>query len=221
MMIAQVDRHKVTDHVIPAGAAVASRLLFSVSAKTGSTDPHDEGQHRPISGSTARCAGLRSPDGEVLQRTADRSANTGAPGSIWAIPDQGSLVIAKTGTYTYRFNFEAEGLSANGAPCAWTAGPTIEGSTAVTVTPTAAGGAQLSFILAGSANGSATVLNLAGRPVRTLVADKPFDAGTQTLLWDRRSDTGLAVPSGLYLLHLTARTADGNQSSAVAAVTLR
>jgi hypothetical protein len=93
MMIAQVDRHKVTDRAIPASTEAASRLLSSVSAQTGSTDPHDEGQHRPISDSTARCAGLRSPDGEVLQRTADRSANTGAPGSIWAIPANKGILI--------------------------------------------------------------------------------------------------------------------------------
>jgi Tol biopolymer transport system component len=82
-------------------------------------------------------------------------------------------------------------------------------------------GAQVVFTLSAPASVEAHVLNVAGRPVRTLVADKPFDAGTQTLLWDRRSDTGLAVPSGLYLLHLTAYTPDGTQSSAVSAVALR
>jgi hypothetical protein len=79
MMIAQVDRHKVIDHAIPADTEAASRVLSSVSAKTGPTDPHDEGQYRPISGSTARCAGFWSPVGEVRQRRVDYSVKE--PGS--------------------------------------------------------------------------------------------------------------------------------------------
>jgi hypothetical protein len=65
------------------------------------------------------------------------------------------------------------------------------------------------------------ILNLAGRPVRTLVANKPLEAGTQTLLWDRHSDAGPATPAGLYLIRVTARGMDGAQSSALATVALR
>jgi hypothetical protein len=86
MTIAPVDRHKVTDHVIFAGAAVASRLLSSFSAKTDSTDLHDERQNRSTSGFTAACAGFWILDGEALQRTADHSANAGVPRLIWGIP---------------------------------------------------------------------------------------------------------------------------------------
>jgi hypothetical protein len=70
MMIAQVDRHKVIDHAIAAHTEAASRLLFSVSAKTKSPDPQDEGQSRPISGSMDSCVGFCSPVGEVRQRMA-------------------------------------------------------------------------------------------------------------------------------------------------------
>ena len=74
MMRAQLDRHKVTNHAIPASTEAASRLLSSVSARTGATDAHDQAQYRLISGSTAGCAGLWSPDGERLEPMADRSA---------------------------------------------------------------------------------------------------------------------------------------------------
>ena len=47
MMLAQLDRHQVTDHASPADTEAASRLLFSVSAKTGPTGFDDEAQYRP------------------------------------------------------------------------------------------------------------------------------------------------------------------------------
>jgi hypothetical protein len=83
--------------------------------------------------------------------------------------------------------------------------------------PTAAG-AQVSFSLASAATVEAHVLNLAGRPVRTLCQGKTFDAGTNTLLWNARSDQGLPVPGGSYLIEVTARGADGSQSRALATV---
>jgi len=79
----------------------------------------------------------------------------------------------------------------------------------------------VTFSLSSAAQVTATVLNVAGRPVRTLVADKPLAAELQTLLWDRRSDSGLPVPPGLYLVRVAARSEDGGQTSAVAAVALR
>jgi hypothetical protein len=68
---------------------------------------------------------------------------------------------------------------------------------------------------------SATVLNIAGRPVRTIAADRPLGAGLQTLLWDRRADTGLPVPAGLYLIRVMARDEEGGQRTALASVALR
>jgi hypothetical protein len=43
----------------------------------------------------------------------------------------------------------------------------------------------------------------------------------QTLLWDRKAESGLAVPAGLYLIRVTARDAAGGQSTALATVALR
>jgi hypothetical protein len=138
------------------------------------------------------------------------------------------LPIAEAGAYEYRFRFRNATHGAVGDPTEWQPGPDVsDGSSgsAVTVTalsavPTPAG-AQVTFSLASAAKVTATVINVSGRPVRTIVADRPLEAGMQTLLWDRRADTGLAVPAGLYLVRLTTRTEEGGQSSAVATVRLR
>ena len=53
MMLAQVGRHKVTDHAIPADTEAASRLLSSVSAQTRPTEPQDEWQKRVRQGFAA------------------------------------------------------------------------------------------------------------------------------------------------------------------------
>jgi flagellar hook assembly protein FlgD len=45
--------------------------------------------------------------------------------------------------------------------------------------------------------------------VRALIADRQTAAGAQVLTWDARNDAGVRVPSGTYLLQLTARAADG------------
>jgi hypothetical protein len=68
---------------------------------------------------------------------------------------------------------------------------------------------------------TATVVNVAGRPIGTIVADKPLDAGLQSLLWDRIAGSGLPVPPGLYLIRVTARDAEGGQTTALAPVALR
>jgi hypothetical protein len=41
------------------------------------------------------------------------------------------------------------------------------------------------------------------------VLDEPQTAGRSTLLWNLRSATGAPVPSGAYLVELTARSEDG------------
>jgi hypothetical protein len=137
-----------------------------------------------------------------------------------------SVTFTKTGAYEYRFSFADASGNALGPPNNWTDGPTITGGssgaalTSLAAVPTG-GGAQLTFSLSSAANVTATVLNVAGRPIRTIVADRPLDAGLQTLLWDRRAGTGLAVPAGLYLIRVTVRDAEGGQTTALATVALR
>ena len=83
--------------------------------------------------------------------------------------------------------------------------------------PTRAG-AQMTFSLSGPAAVDARVLNLAGRPVKTLCCAMDCHAGANTLLWNAQSATGLPVPSGVYLVEVIARGAAGSQARAIATV---
>jgi hypothetical protein len=83
------------------------------------------------------------------------------------------------------------------------------------------GGAGVYFTLSGPAQVGATVRNIAGRPVRTLCRAQDCEAGTNALLWDATSDTGLRVPSGTYVVELTASAPDGSQARALTQVRVR
>jgi len=136
----------------------------------------------------------------------------------------GRVKLTKTGTYRYRFDFQDASGPADGAPAAYTAGPTITGAAGVvvgmiTAQPTGSG-AHITFSLSAAADVTAIVLNVAGRPVRTLLSSKPCPAGLQSLSWDRRSDSGLPVPTGVYVFRITAHTGDGDLAQALAAVNL-
>jgi len=138
-------------------------------------------------------------------------------GQIW---EARTALPAQTYRYRYEFN-DADRL----ATTPWKSGPTVSDSASamlagLAAVPSAAG-AQVTFSLSATANVDAVVLNIAGRPIRTLVADRPLEAGLQTLLWNRQSDAGLAVPDGTYLIRVTARSADGSQSSAIVTLSLR
>jgi len=68
---------------------------------------------------------------------------------------------------------------------------------------------------------TAEVLNIAGRPVQVLVADRQMAAATNTLTWNGRSATGVAVPSGIYLVRVRACDKNGARSEAVSTVCVR
>ncbi len=89
--------------------------------------------------------------------------------------------------------------------------------TAATAMPTAAG-AQIVFTVSAPASVTATVRNLAGRPVRTLCRARDCNPGGHTLSWNAQSDRGVSVPSGMYLVELLAASPDGGQARALTAV---
>jgi len=85
----------------------------------------------------------------------------------------------------------------------------------------AGGGVEVVFTLSSEAQVEVEVLNIAGRCVRTIVADRECEAGINSLAWNCRSDRGVMVPSGTYLVRVTARSDDGEQASRLCTVTLR
>jgi serine protease len=137
-----------------------------------------------------------------------------------------SVTLSEVGSYEYRFVLNDGSGEATGAPASFKSGPTVgdggasAGLTALAAVPTSAG-AQITFNLAAAADVTATITNVAGRPVRVLAQDRPLQAGLQTLLWDRRADSGLAAPAGIYLIRVVARSPEGGQSSALASLSVR
>jgi len=81
-------------------------------------------------------------------------------------------------------------------------------------------GAEITFTLSGEARIAAEIINLAGRPVRLLTADRPMTAGTKRLVWDGRSATGVSVPAGVYLVRVGAAAQSGQQATAVTSMAL-
>jgi hypothetical protein len=102
--------------------------------------------------------------------------------------------------------------------------PTGRTASGLTLTASAAptpGGAQVAFSLSVAAQVEARVLNMAGRPVRTLCWTHECNAGRNTLLWNASADDGLPVPNGTYLVEVVARGSEGQQARAVPPVSIR
>ncbi len=128
------------------------------------------------------------------------------------------------GDYEHRFMARDRDGPAIGEATHWTPGPTVQPKmivllTTVSAVPTNAG-TQITFGLSSAAQVQARILNIAGRPVKTLCHAKDCDAGTNTLLWNAQSDSGLAVPRGMYLVEVMARGDDGAQTRALTQVRL-
>jgi hypothetical protein len=92
--------------------------------------------------------------------------------------------------------------------------------TSAAAAPLASGAVQVTYTLSAPAQVRARVMNIAGRPIRTVAAQQEAAAGANTLLWDGRSDAGVAVPNGAYFVELLAQTADGAQARVLASAHL-
>jgi hypothetical protein len=77
------------------------------------------------------------------------------------------------------------------------------------------GGAMITYSVSSPAEVAVEVLNIAGRLVKRFPA-RDVDGGAQeTLSWNGVSDRGSAVPSGRYIVRLTALAADGQTVQAI------
>lgn len=75
------------------------------------------------------------------------------------------------------------------------------------------GGVEISYTLSGSATVQVTILNMAGRTIRTLCNERVAAAGANSEVWNLVGDRGTRVPAGSYLCRVTARTESGRQAS--------
>jgi hypothetical protein len=89
--------------------------------------------------------------------------------------------------------------------------------TGVQAQATAGGDYSITYALSASASVDVVIRNVAGVIVRRVTAGQVAVAGTNTVLWNGRADSGSRVPAGHYLLELTARSPKNGQANSVIA----
>jgi hypothetical protein len=122
--------------------------------------------------------------------------------------------------------------SKGGDPMQWQHGPVVTvdfpstqaearatALTALSAVPSAKG-VQIGLTLSGPVSADVRVLNLAGRPVRTVCSARDLAAGTTRLLWNGQTDAGLQTPNGTYVVEVVAHSPGGGQTRAVTTVTV-
>jgi len=129
------------------------------------------------------------------------------------------------GDYAYEFRAADKDGRAHGPASQKLTGLTVTTAaptalTGLTAAPTNAG-VQVTFTLSAAAQVEARVLNIAGRPIAALCHARDCAAGTNALLWNARSDSGLPAPNGTYLIEVDAKAADGSRSRALTTVRLQ
>jgi hypothetical protein len=118
----------------------------------------------------------------------------------------GKRVYARTmGRYT--FTADAGGVRQFALEVA----PRGEGGLVVSGASASAGtgGAVVSYSLSRPAQVEVTVMNMAGRPVRTLASSGVSAAGAGTVAWNLQTSAGTRAPAGRYLVRVRAEAEDG------------
>ncbi|MEP6756950.1 MAG: FlgD immunoglobulin-like domain containing protein, partial [Chthonomonadales bacterium] len=84
----------------------------------------------------------------------------------------------------------------------------------------ASGVVQMSYNLTEAALVSAEIRGADGRVIRRLASSRSANIGDNSIAWDGRDEKSTSVPSGSYLVHLTARTPEGDQARTIQTVTI-
>jgi len=84
-----------------------------------------------------------------------------------------------------------------------------------TASQATSGAVAVTYTLSRDASVQVVVMNIAGRPVRTLVQDALRPAGSSQIVWNLASDRGTRVPNGTYLIRIQARAEDGQAVSTI------
>ncbi len=100
-------------------------------------------------------------------------------------------------------------------------GPRSVGSLAISAVSAAmsrGGQVTLTYALSQPASVSISVMNISGRRVKHLSADKAATSGVNTEVWDLTSARGTVVPAGRYLISIEANTDSGQATRALVPV---
>jgi hypothetical protein len=188
------------------------------------------GSHRPralcrVTGTAADTIGLRSVRLRLNSNSwktiwSRRWAKTGNWQTTVTLASGRNVIMAQATDMSQRIR--------TASVVVWLDGTTVRDTTATPVLalaglsaqPTRAGGVSCTLVLSAAATVRAEVLNLAGRPVATLVNGSSMPQGMNTLLWNGRSASGLAVPGGTYLIRVQANASDGKSVRALTTVSL-
>lgn len=81
--------------------------------------------------------------------------------------------------------------------------------TGITSGQTRGGTVSFGYTLTTDAQVMAEIVGAGGKRVRSLGSGQPTRSGINSLMWDKRDDAGHVVPTGMYMLQLTAATEDG------------
>ena len=82
-------------------------------------------------------------------------------------------------------------------------------------------GLEIVYTLSRPATVDVEVRNIAGRVVGRVATGREAGQGQNTLVWNGISDAGTAVPAGMYIVQVTARSAEtGEQASVIRTATI-
>ncbi|MGC9316617.1 MAG: S8 family serine peptidase [Armatimonadota bacterium] len=154
------------------------------------------------------------PDAEVEITWPELNAEV--PGNVRLILedlDTGERVYMRT-TSSYRFRAEADG-GVRHLRVTEVGGGEALAVNSMAARQTGAGGAMITYSVAKPADVTVEVMNIAGRLVKRFAAQTVESGTQQTLVWNGVSDRGSAVPSGRYIVRLTALAADGQTVQAI------
>ena len=148
-----------------------------------------------------------------------------APNYITGVVFQRTLTLTGTGTCQYRFEVSDGGPSVTTPATGTLLGPVLTGTTTAAAvrglsTQAVGEGVCLTYTLAAPAQVTVEVLNVAGRIIAQLNPDGVQASGLQSVRWSGRGLTGSLVPSGTYLVRVTAHGQDGAQAQGLTAVNL-
>ncbi len=93
--------------------------------------------------------------------------------------------------------------------------PQQAGGLAITTATAQPGGAGavITYGVSQACNVTVEVMNISGQVIKTLAIDEIAGAGTHTLSWNLRSNSGTVVPRGMYLVRIEAAAENGQRTS--------